>query len=131
MSQKSDEGLRVDRWLWAIRLFKTRQLASTAIKGGKVSLNGQRPKPSRLVHPGDELIVTKEGFRYHIRVTGLADKRVSAPIAATLYEESEQSIAARADRAAQMKAGRLGMVQSEGRPTKRNRRILDDFKRNT
>lgn len=129
MTPNADEGTRIDRWLWAIRLFKTRQIAAAAVKGGKVTLNGDRPKPAKLVRVGDELVVTKEGYRHHIKVLITGEKRVSAPIAATMYEESDASVAAREERSAQMKAANLGMVRGDGRPTKRDRRLLDDLKR--
>lgn len=99
------------------------------MKGGKVTLNGDRPKPAKLVRVGDELVVTKEGYRHHIKVLITGEKRVSAPIAATMYEESDASVAAREERSAQMKAANLGMVRGDGRPTKRDRRLLDDLKR--
>ncbi len=129
MTQNADDGTRIDRWLWAIRLFKTRQIAAAAVKGGKVTLNGQRPKAAKLVHVGDSLVVTKEGYRHHIEVLKTGEKRVSATIAATMYQESEESLAAREERAATIKAANLGMVRGDGRPTKRDRRLLDDLKR--
>ncbi len=124
-----EELIRIDKWLWAARFFKTRQLAATAVKGGRVSLNGDRPKPAKAVHLGDALVITKESLRYHITVLELRDKRVSAPLAQAMYEESAASISARETRSAELKAGRIGMVRSDGRPTKRERRDLDRFKR--
>jgi len=129
MTQNPDDSVRIDRWLWAIRLFKTRQIAAAAVKGGKVTLNGQRPKPAKSVKPGDELVVTKEGYRHHIRVLVTGEKRVSATVAVTMYEESEASVAEREEQAARRRAANLGVVRGDGRPTKRDRRLLDDLKR--
>jgi len=129
MTQNPDEVVRIDRWLWAIRMFKTRQQAASAIKGGKVSLNGERPKPSKGVRLGDTVEVRKEAFRYELKVLKLGEKRVAAPIAQSMYQESEKSIADREDKAVHMKAMNAMYGRTEGRPTKRDRRILDRFRR--
>lgn len=128
MTNETD-SVRIDKWLWAARFFKTRQLAAAAVKGGRVSLNGDRPKPAKAVQVGDELVITREALRYHVTVLKTGDRRVSAPLAQQMYEESAESIAAREERTAQIKAARIGMVRSEGRPTKRERRDLDRFRR--
>lgn len=122
-------GVRIDRWLWATRFFKTRQLAAGAVKGGKVSLNGDRPKPAKLVHIGDSVVVTRDSFRFELVVLKLGEKRVSAPLAQAMYEESTQSIAAREQRAAEIKANNQFTIRTEGRPTKRDRRLIDRFHR--
>jgi ribosome-associated heat shock protein Hsp15 len=112
--------MRVDKWLWTARLFKTRALASEAVKGGRVHLDGVAVKPSRDVGPGDELDVTAGAVRRTVVVRGVAERRVSAAEAARLYEETAQSIAER-ERQAELR--RLaGPKPSGARPTKRDRR---------
>src|ERR1700740_30966 len=93
MSSSSDESdrVRLDKWLWAARFFKTRSLAADAIEGGKVDVNGDRAKRSKLVHPGDEVRVRHPPFEHVVRVLGVAERRGSATIAATLYEETVES----------------------------------------
>src|SRR5262245_51856983 len=93
--------VRVDKWLWAARLAKTRALAAEAVKGGRVELNGQRVKPSKEVRPGDELEITSGPYRRVVIVHALSDKRGPAKVAALLYEETPESIAARERVAAQ------------------------------
>ncbi len=115
--------MRVDRWLWTARLFKTRALAAGAVAGGRVHLNGQAVKPSRDVGPGDELEISLGPVRRTVIVRGTAERRVSAAEAANLYDETEQSLAER-ERQAQLR--RLaGSVELGGRPTKRDRRRYD------
>lgn len=90
----SDSGLavRIDRWLWAARLFKTRNLAGVAVRGGRVQIDGHRAKPSRGVRIGDQIRVTKDQSRIELVVTGLSDKRGPARLAAELYYETPASI---------------------------------------
>lgn len=115
--------MRVDKWLWTARLFKTRALAAGAVTGGRVHLNGQAVKPSRDVGPGDELEITFGLVRRTVIVRGAAERRVSAAEAADLYDETQQSLAER-ERQAQLR--RLGgPVDLGGRPTKRDRRRYD------
>jgi ribosome-associated heat shock protein Hsp15 len=115
--------MRVDKWLWTARLFKTRALAAGAVTGGRVHVNGVAVKPSREVGPGDELAMTLGPARRTVIVRGAADRRVSAAEAASLYEETEQSVAER-ERQAELR--RLaGPVDSGRRPTKRDRRRYD------
>ncbi len=115
--------MRVDKWLWTARLFKTRGLAAAAVKGGRVHVAGLAVKPSREVGPGDELEVTIGTTRRTVIVRGAAERRVSAVEAAKLYEETEQSIAER-ERQAELR--RLsGPDDLGGRPTKRDRRRYD------
>ena len=89
------DGIRVDKWLWAARLLKTRSLAAEAVKGGRVQVNGQRVKPSREVGPGDELEVTIGQVRRTVVVRGVAERRGPAKEAVLLYEETPESLAAR------------------------------------
>ncbi|MEA2493288.1 MAG: ribosome-associated heat shock protein Hsp15 [Thermoleophilaceae bacterium] len=121
-----DDGVRIDKWLWAARLLKTRSLAAEAVKGGRVQVNGARVKPSREVGPGDEIEVTIGQVRRTVVVRGVAERRGPAKDAVLLYEETPESVAARE---LQRERARLaspppGADLSE-RPTKRNRRRLD------
>jgi ribosome-associated heat shock protein Hsp15 len=120
-------GMRVDKWLWASRLLKTRSLAAEAVKGGRVQVNGQRVKPSREVGPGDELEVTIGQVRRTVVVLGVAERRGPAKVAALLYEETPESVAARelAAERARLAAPPPG-ADLGARPTKRDRRRLDD-----
>ena len=119
--------MRIDKWLWTARLFKTRGLAAGAVSGGRVHVNGAAVKPSRGVGPGDQLEITIGSVRRTVTVRGASERRVSAGEAALLYEETEASIAER-ERQAQLR--RLaGPVDLGGRPTKRNRRRYDAGRR--
>jgi len=117
--------VRLDKWLWAARLAKTRALAAEAVKGGRVEVNGARVKPSREVHEGDEIGVTSGPYRRTVIVRGLAERRGPAKEAALLYEETPQSIAAREQLAAERRLTALPAPQPGGRPTKRDRRRLE------
>jgi ribosome-associated heat shock protein Hsp15 len=115
--------MRVDKWLWTARLFKTRALAAGAVKGGRVHVDGVAVKPSREVGLGDELEVTVATVRRTVIVRGTAERRVSAAEARKLYEETEESVA---ERNRQAESRRLaGPVDLGGRPTKRDRRRYD------
>jgi ribosome-associated heat shock protein Hsp15 len=115
--------MRIDKWLWTARLFKTRALAAGAVKGGRVHVDGVAVKPSREVEPGDELEITIGPVRRTVIVRGTADRRVSAKETSNLYEETAQSVAER-ERQAELR--RLaGPVDVGGRPTKRDRRRYD------
>jgi ribosome-associated heat shock protein Hsp15 len=112
--------MRVDRWLWTARLFKTRAQAASAVKGGRVHVNGIAAKPSREVGPGDQLELTIGTVRRTVIVRGAAERRMSAAAAASLYAETEASIA---ERQRQAEVRRLaGPVNLGARPTKRDRR---------
>jgi ribosome-associated heat shock protein Hsp15 len=114
---------RVDKWLWTARLLKTRGLAAAAVKGGRVHVNGIAVKPSREIGPGDELEITIGRVRRTVIVRGAAARRVSAAEAANLYDETEESLAARERQA---EARRLaGPADLGRRPTKRDRRRYD------
>jgi ribosome-associated heat shock protein Hsp15 len=120
------DGIRVDKWLWAARLHKTRSLAADAVKGGRVQVNGQRVKPSREVGPGDELEVTIGQVRRTVVVRGVAERRGPAKEAELLYEETPESIAARELLAEQRRLTSPPPGADLGaRPTKRDRRRLD------
>lgn len=115
--------MRVDKWLWTARLFKTRAQATAAVRGGRVHANGVAVKPSREVVPGDELEVTLGPVRRTVIVRGAAERRVSAADAATLYDETEDSVAERERQAELRRLG--GPLDRGGRPTKRDRRRYD------
>lgn len=127
--QKPVAGVRLDRWLWSSRFFKTRGMAAQAVKNGRVLLNENRPKVSKTVHVGDRLSIRRDAYRYEVEVTGLAERRVSAVAARELYQESEQSQQARARLAEQLKDSAYD--RAVGRPTKRQRRELEKFRRDS
>jgi ribosome-associated heat shock protein Hsp15 len=120
-----NESVRIDKWLWAARFFKTRSMATDAVDGGKVRLNGDRVKPARGVKVGDTLDIDNGSTEWEVVVHGLSDKRGSASIAQTLYAETEQSAAKRQQQAEQRKFFREPSSLIKGRPTKRDRRQLD------
>ncbi len=119
------DSQRLDKWLWAARFFKTRNLAIDAINGGKVQVDGQRVKPARALRPGSEVRIRKGPQEFTVIVQGLAAQRRPASEAALLYRETEES---RARREALTEQRRLATVRRErgtGRPTKKDRRQLD------
>jgi ribosome-associated heat shock protein Hsp15 len=116
-----DDPVRVDRWLWAARLVKTRALAAEAVKGGRVHVNGRAIKPSRELRPGDRVEVTV-GLVRTVIVRGTAERRGPAREAVLLYEETPDSVEARERAAAERKAAGQSAVDLGGRPTKRDRR---------
>lgn len=118
------QQLRLDKWLWAARFFKTRALAADAVKGGKVSVNGVRAKPSKNIQPGDELRLRRGAFEYELTVLGVSAQRVSATTACGLYREHPQSVARRESLAEQLRAA---AAAKPGRPTKRARRQIVRF----
>ncbi|HEX4880683.1 MAG TPA: S4 domain-containing protein [Limnobacter sp.] len=120
--------VRIDKWLWAARFFKTRSLATEMVDGGKVKCNDERVKPAYGVQVGDVLTVPVGWDDMVLVVKGLADKRGSATIAQGLYQETEQSAARRAERAANRKLMKDPALEIKARPTKKDRRAMDDFK---
>jgi len=119
--------MRIDKWLWAARFYKTRSLAAQAVDGGKVQVNGGRVKRSRVIQVGDQLRVRQGTFEYDLRVMRLSEHRGPARDAATLYQESEASRHAREVMAARLRVARAPVYEGKGRPTKRDRRKLDRF----
>ncbi len=119
--------MRLDKWLWAARFFKTRALAVEAIEAGHVTLGGERAKPAKLVKVGDGVVVRRAPFEHVIQVKALSDKRGPASTAATLYEETVQSRATRTALALQMKA--QPQPRFKGRPTKKTRRDYERWLR--
>ena len=121
--------VRVDKWLWAARFFKTRSLAADAIGGGKILVNGERVKPARPLQAGDEVRVRLGPHEHIVTVRGISERRGPATVAATLYEETPASIAARAKLSEQLRMAPAAFVyEDKGRPTKRDRRELDRFR---
>ncbi len=128
-SSTEENKLRLDKWLWAARFYKTRSLASDAIKGGKVHLNGQRVKPSHHVEREQSVRIKKESLEQTVIIKQLSDKRGPASIAQSLYEETLQSIEQREKRASERKAIYAGMPQHTlRRPSKKDRRKIIQFK---
>jgi ribosome-associated heat shock protein Hsp15 len=123
------ERVRIDKWLWAARFFKTRTAATEAVAGGHVKVNGERAKPSREVVVGDRVEVRTSTERWAVDVRALADRRGAAAAARALYEETPESAAAREQRSLESKASRPLGVDLGGRPTKRDRRRLDALRR--
>src|SRR5512140_415552 len=119
--------VRLDKWLWAARFFKTRTLAVEAIEGGRVSVNGERAKPAKAVKVGDELSIRRPPFEFHVVVRALSERRGPAAEAATLFEETAESRARRATLAAEMKA--LPQPRFPGRPTQKTRRDYEKWLR--
>lgn len=117
-------GVRLDIWLWAARFFKTRQLAKIALEGGKVELDHGTAKPSKLVAPGDRLIVRREQERFEIEVLAVAVQRGPASAAQQLYRESAASVAARAEAQERRRLEHHGMQPPAGKPDKRARRLI-------
>jgi len=122
------DSVRLDKWLWASRFFKTRKNAVEAISGGKVHLNGARTKPSRNIRIGDELGITRENYKYHVEVIALNDKRRPAKEAQLLYQESEQSIKAREEEQEMRQMNSASVRQSDKKPNKKERRAMDKWR---
>jgi len=112
--------MRLDKWLWAARFFKTRTLAVEAVEGGRVSVNGERSKPAKELKVGDKVSIRRPPFEHVITVRELSDKRGPATVAAALFAETEESRARRTVLAAEMKS--LPQPRFKGRPTKKTRR---------
>ena len=119
------EKLRIDKWLWAARFFKTRSLAVEAVESGKVTMNEVRLKPAKAIGVGDHLDIRLGQYHFEIEVLGLSNRRGPAPEAQKLYRESDASKARRAEIAANLKA--LPQPTFKGRPTKRDRREIERF----
>ncbi len=125
----SDIRVRIDKWLWAARFYKTRSLAADAVEGGKVQVNGERVKPAKALKPGDALSVRNSPFAWEITVFALSERRGSAADAAKLYSESDESRKTREDKIALMKIERQSNPFPGGRPTKKARRQIIKFVR--
>jgi ribosome-associated heat shock protein Hsp15 len=123
------DRVRIDKWLWAARFFKTRGAATDAVVGGHVHVNGERVKPARDVKPGDRLEIRRGQQRFTVTVMALADRRGPASAAAALYEEDAESIAAREKARAERRLAKPLGADLSARPTKRDRRRLDALRR--
>jgi ribosome-associated heat shock protein Hsp15 len=123
------EQARVDKWLWAARLFKTRSAATHAVLGGRVHVNGARVKPSKEVRLGDTVEVTVRSVKRTVEVIGVAEKRGPAAVAATLYVEAPESIKAREEAALERRLARPPGADLGARPTKLARRQLEAMRR--
>lgn len=130
--QRSDDTtpgvgrVRLDKWLWAARFFKTRSIAAEAIGGGKVLVGGERVKPAKLVQVGDEVRLRLGPYEHVVIVRGVSERRGPARVAATLYEETTEGRAAREKLAEQLRLAPAGFVfEDKGRPTKRDRREIE------
>lgn len=124
-----DKQVRIDKWLWAARFYKTRTLAANAVTNGRVKLNGARIKPSKQLRLNDKLIIQSAPYSWDIRVTSLAERRVSAVLAKTMYEESVESQTIRAELTELLKLEKKRNIPiQKGRPTKRDRKQIIRFK---
>lgn len=119
-------GLRIDKWLWFVRLFKSRSQATDAVAGGRVHVNGDRVKASRVVHADDRLTITKDEIRLEVIVRSMPVRRGPAPEAQLHYVETDESIAAREK---QREHSRMAAPAPDGRPDKHARRALRDLRR--
>lgn len=122
------EGVRLDKWLWAARFFKTRQLAHEAIAGGKVHLNGQRVKPGKEIAVGARLSISKHQLLWEVVVAGLSTRRGPAKDAALLYQETPESSQRRQEELARRREQSELEIVPEGRPSKKDRRLIHRFK---
>jgi len=129
-NEMAEDKVRIDKWLWAARLFKTRSMAAQAVTGGKVHINGARIKPARMVQPGDELRIRRGELEFIVIVQGLAAKRGPAKEAQLLYEETESSVQQRhATREQKRLEAASKMYGPMKRPDKRARRQIKSFTR--
>lgn len=126
------DKVRVDKWLWSVRIFKSRTIATDACKGGKVKLNGVNLKPSAMVQKGDVLVIRKMGFDFQFKVLELIEKRVSAPLAQQCYENitPQEEMNKYQEWFTTGKAAAEKRDRGTGRPTKKERREIDEFKGN-
>ena len=127
-SQEADR-IRIDKWLWAARFYKTRALAAQAVEGGKVQLNGERTKPGKGLKPGDRLTLRVGPYTWDVSVAILSDRRGPTSEAQKLYTETVSSRQAREEKAAVLKAERQSAPELQGRPTKKQRRQIIKFVR--
>jgi ribosome-associated heat shock protein Hsp15 len=128
-TELQDSAMRLDKWLWAARFFKTRTLAAEAVAGGKVKLNGERVKAAKAIRPGDALNIHIGPYEYVVRVLALSAKRGPATQAALLYAESESSQAVRNELAVRLAAERRLVTTPKARPSKKERRQIIQFKK--
>ncbi len=121
------EKVRIDKWLWAARFYKTRTLATEDIHKGRIHVNGQEAKPAREVHAGDSVVLRQPGTTRTLVVRDVSDKRGPAPVAQLLYEETAESLRLRAQVAEQRRMGtEPGLSLKDGRPNKHDRRAIEN-----
>ncbi len=123
------ESVRIDSWLWAARFFKTRTLAKNAIEGGKIHIDGNRTKASKAVQSGQTVTISKGTEHFEVVVRGLSNKRGPAKVAQTLYEETSESVAKREMNSEQRKLARAAAAAPDHKPSKKERRDIQRFKR--
>jgi ribosome-associated heat shock protein Hsp15 len=123
------DSIRLDKWLWCSRFYKTRALAASAIKGNKIRVNDLPVKAAKIIRVGDSIQIRKTPYQYTITILKLANNRLSANLAAHLYKEDKDSVQAREELAKQIKADTASYPRTIGRPTKRNRREIIRFTR--
>jgi ribosome-associated heat shock protein Hsp15 len=119
---------RIDKWLWAARFYKTRSLSTTAVAGGKVEVNGEGAKPSKMVKLGDRVRLRVGPIEYQLTVTGIGERRGSAPAAQALYEELQESKELRERIAAQRRSASPPAYEEKGKPSKKDRRAMDRWR---
>ncbi len=129
MADDQPNKVRIDRWLWAARFYKTRSLAADAVDGGKVQVNGERVKRSKLIELGDEVRIRKPPYEHQVMVCGLSERRGPAKQAQALYRETPESVDAREALKTQLKYQPTSTYAGKGRPTKKQRRELERLKR--
>jgi ribosome-associated heat shock protein Hsp15 len=122
------DSVRLDKWLWAARFFKSRTLAVAAIEAGRVLVADDRAKPARLIKVGERLKISREQEKFELIIRGIAEQRKSAPLARLLYEETPESLLARQTLAEKRRFYNEPSQDIAGRPTKRHRRALDRWK---
>jgi len=125
------DKLRLDQWLWTARFFKTRQLSAKAISGGKIRLNGERAKPAKAVHIGDQLEIKRGPYRTVVIIEALSTCRGSASQAKVLYHETEESITNRETLAGQLHMQSQAVQYDRGKPSKRDRRAMEKLRHST
>ena len=128
LTDDADDRVRIDKWLWAARFYRTRSIAAAAVDGGKVQVNGERAKPSKPLKVGDHLTVRTGPYTWEISVAALSERRGRALEAQRLYAEKPESRQAREQKAAMLKVERQSIPYTKGRPTKRARRQLAKLK---
>jgi ribosome-associated heat shock protein Hsp15 len=127
MPEKPDPRIRLDKWLWAARFYKTRSLAAQAIEAGRARADDQRVKPSHAIKAGTQVTLRKDALVWNLEVAAVTDKRGPASEAAKMYRESPKSAVAREEEIARRRAAAASAPRTPGRPTKRDRRKLLSF----